>query len=449
MECIFIVHKFKYLQPVKPIYCYNLAMFRPERILLLLFLLTLLAIAAYNLFMDSTLVVSPKTQFRACVTGDSPDGGQSTALMTQTDSSWILSYEIKPGFRYPYATISFFAPAEMGFLNLTQYDSILVRMHLGGQARQVRIQIRNINLAYTVAENALTMKYNELQFDPKQTTYPAVFRWEDFRVPPWWTAMLNLPYWHARTDVSQVSQIDVTTGDNMEIWSKGTVEVVSITFIGKQISPTKFYQGLLGIWLLSALVVFAISAFRYRKSIHEKVLREQHLVSINSALAIKSKEMESIAKRDALTGAFNRNGLRDKLAQVMEDALLRKSPFSIIMVDIDYFKKINDTFGHARGDEILREVADSLTNNTRMNDATARWGGEEFLILCPSSTLGTTSLVAEKLRRTIEAQPSKVTCSLGVAEWKTGEELTTTIGRADSALYFAKQSGRNQVKTAT
>jgi len=158
--------------------------------------------------------------------------------------------------------------------------------------------------------------------------------------------------------------------------------------------------------------------------------------------------METMAKKDSLTGLLNRHGLRDHLVNAMDMARMGKNTLSVIMVDIDHFKQINDTQGHARGDEILREVAQTLQNSTRANDSVARWGGEEFLILCPLTQLQVAAMVAEKLRKYVEELNSQVTCSFGVAEYRGDGSASDLIQRADQALYRAKESGRNQVQRA-
>lgn len=293
----------------------------------------------------------------------------------------------------------------------------------------------------------MSLKYNEVQFDPRTTPYPATFVWSDFHVPAWWSSMLKIPYWHARTEVDHVPRIEITTPENTPLWTTGTIEFISMEFQGKQISSTLFYQILLGLWVIVGLGGLAVRALSYRKTLRVKEQRERELLTINEALSIKSQEMETMAKKDALTNILNRNGLREHLASAFEAGRTKGEPLSVIMADIDFFKKINDTQGHARGDEILKEVAQIFAKNTRFLDHVARWGGEEFLILAPQTNLQTAVFAAEKLRRLVAESPSKVSCSFGVAEWRSGESPTELISRADKALYRAKENGRNQVQS--
>lgn len=417
------------------------------RLAISLIFLTLSAIFSYDFLLNTSLSISPRDGFMAQAVNDFESNGNTKSILRATDSSWILDYEIRPGAPYPFASLILSPPAELSFLDLSQFDRIQVRLKAVGAPGNTRIHLRNINPAYTVSDQLISLKYNEVQFDPRSTPYPAKFLWADFHVPAWWISMLKVPYWHARTEVNHVSRIEITTPENTPLWTTGSIEFVSMEFQGKQISSTLFYQILLGIWVLVGLVGLAFRAIGYRRSLHTKELREQELLTINEALSIKSQEMETMAKRDGLTGVLNRNGLREHLAAALEAGRTKGEPLSVIMCDIDFFKKVNDTQGHARGDEILKEVSQVFAKNTRLLDRVARWGGEEFLILAPQTNLQTAVFAAEKLRKLIAESPSKVTCSFGVAEWRPGENLTELIHRADKALYRSKENGRNQVQS--
>jgi len=154
---------------------------------------------------------------------------------------------------------------------------------------------------------------------------------------------------------------------------------------------------------------------------------------------------------DELTGAGNRK-LFTLLLQ-KEKALSQRSirPFSLIMIDIDHFKNVNDRFGHISGDQVLIAFTNLIKANLRQSDLLFRWGGEEFIILLPGETVDEADLLAEKLRTRIEHHPfeplGKLTASFGVTEVLPGESDEETIRRLDSALYRAKENGRNRVET--
>jgi diguanylate cyclase (GGDEF)-like protein/PAS domain S-box-containing protein len=163
------------------------------------------------------------------------------------------------------------------------------------------------------------------------------------------------------------------------------------------------------------------------------------------------KKIEKISERDSLTKLYNRMKI-DKLLQYEKNLALRNNnPFSIIMIDIDYFKKINDTFGHQTGDCVLIQFAKISKEHIRNTDFVGRWGGEEFMIICPNTNITGVLELANKLRQKVEShqftEVKKVTASFGVSTFNAHEGIEKLIYFADKALYFAKNSGRNCVKT--
>jgi diguanylate cyclase (GGDEF)-like protein len=122
---------------------------------------------------------------------------------------------------------------------------------------------------------------------------------------------------------------------------------------------------------------------------------------------------------------------------------------SLIYFDVDNFKLVNDTFGHNVGDEVLKKMARLISNEIRVTDACGRWGGEEFVLVSLETDINESKMIAEKLRKKIEAHdfgvPIKVTCSFGVAQYENEEPLEYFVHRADLALYEAKSMGRNRV----
>ncbi|QER42407.1 diguanylate cyclase [Thermodesulfobacterium sp. TA1] len=162
--------------------------------------------------------------------------------------------------------------------------------------------------------------------------------------------------------------------------------------------------------------------------------------------------LESIT--DPLTKLFNRRFVSTVLESLKQKAEETKQPFSVIMIDIDNFKRVNDIYGHDVGDEVLKALAETFKNNLREQDVVGRWGGEEFIVVLPETDLKNAVMVAEKLRTAVEeleigVNKIKVTISLGVSEYLLTEEVSELIKRADSALYLAKRSGKNCVKIET
>lgn len=161
--------------------------------------------------------------------------------------------------------------------------------------------------------------------------------------------------------------------------------------------------------------------------------------------------LQFTSTHDQLTGLYNRAKLDNSLANEIARAIRYSRPLCAIIIDIDHFKMVNDKLGHQAGDKVLRNVATVISDNLRSVDIAGRWGGEEFLILCPETSIDDAVALAEKLRLKIEnASVNGVspTCSLGVGQLADPETGHGFIGRVDLALYQAKKNGRNQVQAA-
>jgi diguanylate cyclase (GGDEF)-like protein len=170
---------------------------------------------------------------------------------------------------------------------------------------------------------------------------------------------------------------------------------------------------------------------------------------------IEAARLKRLARIDPLTGALNRRGFDSQFPQIFADAGGLADPLSVVMVDIDRFKEINDVHGHAAGDDVLRSVTGLLASVLRETDAVVRYGGEEFMMVLPHATIRGAESVAERARAAIEraqiALPvgtARVTASFGVAQRRAGESREDLLRRADEAMYRAKAVGRNRVVVA-
>ena len=169
-------------------------------------------------------------------------------------------------------------------------------------------------------------------------------------------------------------------------------------------------------------------------------------------VSVLMRELAESAKTDQLTGLYNRRAFLERLTYETVRSIREKLPVSIILLDVDHFKNVNDAHGHGCGDMALRYMADIMRSTIRLQDTAARWGGEEFILLLPETTLEGAAILAEKLRAVVEGSPFVcddvsfgLTISLGVHQYDHGESLDANIGRADAMLYQAKQEGRNRV----
>ena len=177
--------------------------------------------------------------------------------------------------------------------------------------------------------------------------------------------------------------------------------------------------------------------------------RTRELSWVNQQLQRQLDENRELAERDALTRIANRYRLEQALQQECRRAQRFREPLSVIAMDVDDFKPINDRYGHAQGDAALVHVVENLRTCLRDHDLLARWGGDEFVMVMPQTTLDEALAVAGRLRQAMvqveQIGESRLTLSYGVVQWQEGEGQSDLLGRADKALYRAKGAGKNAI----
>ena len=205
--------------------------------------------------------------------------------------------------------------------------------------------------------------------------------------------------------------------------------------------------------VLTLLCYFAALGYTIRP-IAGRVLEGIRLQLLNEALTAQLQENLAIASHtadtDALTGLLNRRALNRALSELVTTGERRRTDFSLLMLDVDFFKAINDTYGHDVGDLALQHVAQCIGSQLRDGDFCARFGGEEFVVLLPGANETEAMHVAERIRQALESSPltsprHAITASIGLATYQEGMSGEMLLKAADSAVYQAKRNGRNQV----
>ena len=159
------------------------------------------------------------------------------------------------------------------------------------------------------------------------------------------------------------------------------------------------------------------------------------------------KELEYISTHDTLTGVYNREYFQQYLNKKIDFAVRENRSFGFIMLDIDHFKSVNDTYGHAVGDRVLKKATEAVAKQIGVHDTFARWGGEEFIIITPQSTIEEIKVLISTIQNAIAKSSfdpvPNITVSFGVTLYKAGDSAASIQKRADDALYKAKANGRN------
>lgn len=428
------------------------ALFRMNILIFVLLAATVIALFAYQNGLDDIEFLNLSDYPYVIAQSDSVDGGSSAIAMERTDSSIIVDYELKEGYAYPYAGIKIFlGDGKIRGKNLSHFDSIFVWIKPRGEGT-VRLYMRAYDSTFYRQDDETSLKFNEIEFFPLEETYPAVFVPQEFRVASWWVAQNEINVHNARVDLSNVPLIEIQTGTNAPL-GYGTLEIKGLCFKGKKIAKVDLVTFLVAIWFVTFLIILVIRFFDYSRERAANKKKQEELEKNLEALQIEKSEYEKSSKEDPLTGCLNRAGFSSILLREQENLSKNGSPVSFVILDIDHFKVVNDSYGHNVGDEVLVNLTKLIQGKIRNTDALVRWGGEEFVILCGDTPIQNAQFLAEKLRVAIEKtaliKQQQVTCSFGIAEMIPNEDPKKLFERADKALYAAKEGGRNRVVSAT
>ena len=196
--------------------------------------------------------------------------------------------------------------------------------------------------------------------------------------------------------------------------------------------------------------IYPVDKSELKARVKTQLRRKQYQDDLRSEL----EESFDLSTKDGLTGVFNRRYFDIHIKQMTEKAKTSGQKLCLMMLDMDHFKDVNDTYGHPAGDAVLQTLTNTLKSSFRVTDLIARYGGEEFMVLLGNITLEQGTAIAEKTRASIEAidfvipdysQPLKKTTSIGIVEFQPSESAQDFINRVDKALYEAKETGRNKV----
>jgi len=397
-----------------------------------MFLLTVIVCLAQFIGFEKSIILDLTDSTKVSTRDDRVSEGASISSYQMTPKGVDFTCEIiQSEFRWPYCELKFNLSSnnegKLSGIDLSSFERIgLWINHDHENQPGTRVELHNFNSAYSIESNNDSLKYNSIEFSEKKVPSPTWIDLHRFYVPTWWNARHDLAV--GGTDFSNIRTMSVTTaGDIGEGVYKLTIK--RIEFRGKYIDNDTLFFLLLIVW--SSVASFFI---------RELSLSKDKVISVNK----QKVKWQEAAFTDTLTGVNNRESSRE----IFDNLLAKSNTLSLLFIDIDFFKKINDTYGHNVGDEILVQFSKIILETVDDSNILIRWGGEEFLLLCPNYTLEQAKLVAERVRLTIEqslwVENIKLTASFGVAE-KHQLSISELISKADEALYQAKENGRNQV----
>ncbi|MCG3863364.1 MULTISPECIES: GGDEF domain-containing protein [unclassified Photobacterium] len=384
---------------------------------------------------------------------DTAQNGATEASLKIDRNGALLECKIVNKAQWPFCeiAISLTDSVDKG-IDLSDYDHVGIDIDYDSplEGERVRIYLRNFDPAYAKLSDPISLKFNAIEYAPGEDKGLTMFPLRSFQVLSWWIADYEVPVDKSNRQFDNISVIEVATGSYVKE-ANYTIKLKKLIFYGERISEQALVKLLLSLWVITAIFFIIIDRIYLRKKIKETEERTQRLRDANRALYEKSLVFEELAFTDPLTRTRNRHEINEWLAEVTTHSIVNNISFSMIFIDIDHFKQVNDKYGHRLGDEVLRRFASLINKRVRKSDVFARWGGEEFVIFCPATPLGATAELAESIRECIDNavwdNGMKITCSLGVAELE-NEDYSHFIERADKALMKAKERGRNRVEIA-
>jgi len=425
---------------------------RLEIILAALVMLTVLAIVAEKRILHASLAITPDSGYAIEVYDDTRSGGNShTEIINAQTFQWRCN--LRDQYPYPYCGFEvFFDPNREHGANLSHYNKIRLWLDYKGPNKTLRVYLRNFDPRYSTPGVEASTKFNQVEFSTDLLKNQFIeLSLNDFFVADWWLVENNIPPQLRQPQFDNIIMIEIQTGSK-EPLGEHNFQLKQIELIGQSLSTEKWYLLIIVSWLGIFVIFLGYRIASLNSQVHSQKKREAELLEINSLLDERSKKLEEKTKTDSLTGAFNREGIEEAIRIGLWEWRSQKKPLSLILIDIDHFKKINDEHGHAIGDYVLSTLSNIVKQHIRTNDLFARWGGEEFVLVCRNTKIEQASLIAEKIRELIESfefnNNIKVTASFGVATLNANETLEQLFSNADKALYQAKDEGRNRVIVA-
>jgi diguanylate cyclase (GGDEF)-like protein len=377
--------------------------------------------------------------------------GNSVATLEKNEHALTMRCHLGQEFSWPYCKFRFMTGHDGKGIDLSDFDTISLDLsYAGPMPHRIKILVVNGEPGISKTPRWRSSRVHELEMEvPAHGTKTLPVNL--LRPPDWWTFQAGLPVEQTYTRIDNVVKIELVAGYR-ELPPDIAIELRAIRFHGKWITKDRLLMALVSAWVVCGLVWMALGILHFRSSLAATNARLATVEAINKALELEARELAGQAYTDPLTGALNRQGLRDALVKRLQSTGHYSDGLSVIFVDLDFFKRINDQHGHDVGDDVLRRFAALVRAHVRAADKLVRWGGEEFLLVCPETNAEQAALLAEKLRAAMQAEtwPNAlaVTASFGVTEIQSGEDIGAAITRADGALYRAKAGGRNRVELA-
>ncbi len=324
-------------------------------------------------------------------------------------------------------------------LDLSKYDGFYLSIYYEGRARYLDIRPTNHEPALEDGTGRTEKSMSALVHTTDLKAGPAFIPLSDFAVEEWWVRAKDVPRRLAAADFHRITSIGISHVDE----GLHKMRVDRIELVGERLKMADLLVLLAIFWVSYLLIEAMFRYYQLRTVAQSSELAIQRLTQEADELEAEKSKLAVESITDKLTGVLNRTGILLEVDHLYGTEY-QMLDFGVLIIDIDHFKNINDNYGHDVGDGILKDLAHTLSSNIRERDSLARWGGEEFVLLCKEASMFNLIKTAEKLRKLVEStlygsnRALNITISIGLAQVKEGDSFEDTFKRADLALYRAK-----------
>lgn len=427
----------------------NVGRDRTYSLLLIAGLITLLLIPSHQFLPERQFVLYPDSALpKDLIFADGQRGGNSTVAWGNEPGEFFCDIKDGPIWKMCGLHIPLGDARRFG-MDLSPYTHMLLDIDYEGPTEKLRFYIRSFEEGFSDPDEYESNKFSNVIIPAEEYSPPWRVSLKLFTVADWWKHDKNVPLENTMPDFEQAIMMGVDLA--YPVNGIHRLKVNNIILKGPLLTQARWYQLILSTW---AAILFVLAIKRYydmKRRLKADADRLTRLKTYSRELKEKGEHYYELSQRDNLTGVLNRYGIEQALEQLYPQG---KSaiPHSLLVLDIDHFKAINDDLGHKRGDEILHQLCRTLLASIRDEDTLGRWGGEEFVLICPGLTSHSAADLADRLRRQIETivvdteTARHLTISVGLTESKDGESFDMVFERADNALYRAKHQGRNVVE---
>ncbi len=415
--------------------------------------LSVLLILAYELIPARTMRLAPHSQFSTYTDGDSAIGGNSEAHfidegMTQWHCTLRKGVEA-PEFPSCRIGISFsMDPSDWTKgLDMSSYNELRLRLDYKGPASFFRAHFRNFDSRLSNENDYNSAKFIKLIIRNPGPNSDYRFSLTEFKLADWWIQQFSVPNDLAKASFENVTSFELDFAEPAP-YGEHFIVLKNIELVGHHISAENWYLSILILWM-STITINGLLRLKQLNTIRKtQATQIQEMHKFTQDLKEQSRSYKNLSRYDPLTGAMNRLGLQEIIDSAFQWRS-ESSKIALLVADLDHFKRINDNKGHDVGDEVLKCVAKVFVESTRAVDSVARWGGEEFIFMCPNTGREPAMVLAEKIRKEVikleipEHNVRGLSVSIGITVIKFNEGFDHAFSRADKALYEAKNSGRN------